>query len=49
MLTETDLPLKEIASTTGFEHSEYLSVVFKRLTGTTQGKYRKRTQSTIRS
>lgn len=49
MLTETDLPLKDIASTTGFEHSEYLSVVFKRLTGTTPGKYRKRTQSTIRS
>jgi LacI family transcriptional regulator len=30
MLTETDLPLREIARRTGFRHTEYLSVAFKR-------------------
>lgn len=42
LLTETDLPLKNIAALTGFEHIEYLSVVFKRLTGESPGQYRKR-------
>jgi LacI family transcriptional regulator len=33
MLTETDLPLREIARRTGFRHTEYLSVAFKRQYG----------------
>lgn len=40
LLAETDLPLKKIAQLTGFEHPEYLSVVFKRHTGETAGQYR---------
>lgn len=43
LLSETDLPLKAIAGMTGFEHIEYLSVVFKRLTGESPGQFRKRT------
>ncbi len=46
LLTETDLPLKSIAGMTGFEHIEYLSVVFKRVTGESPGQYRKRTRVT---
>ena len=45
LLTETDLPLKSIASMTGFEHIEYLSVVFKRMTGESPGHYRKHTRA----
>ncbi|RXK55322.1 helix-turn-helix domain-containing protein [Oleiharenicola lentus] len=45
LLTETDLPLKSIAGLTGFEHIEYLSVVFKRMTGESPGQYRKRTRT----
>jgi LacI family transcriptional regulator len=45
LLTETDLPLKSIAALTGFEHIEYLSVVFKRMTGEAPGQYRKRTRA----
>jgi LacI family transcriptional regulator len=41
LLVDTDLPLKSIASTAGFIHPEYLSVVFKRDTGTTPGAYRR--------
>jgi LacI family transcriptional regulator len=44
LLVETDFPLKKIADLTGFEHVEYLSVVFKRLTGQTPGAYRKKQQ-----
>lgn len=33
LLTETELPLAEIAGRTGFRHVEYLTVVFKRETG----------------
>lgn len=33
LLSETDLPLYQIAERAGFEHAEYLSVVFKRETG----------------
>ena len=40
LLRETDLPLAQIAERTGFKHSEYFSVVFKRETGQTPGKYR---------
>ncbi len=44
LLVETDFPLKEIADLTGFEHVEYLCVVFKRITGEPPGSYRKRMQ-----
>jgi len=45
LLSESDMPLKSIASLTGFEHIEYLSVVFKRMTGESPGQYRKRTRT----
>ena len=40
LLCETDLTLTQIASLTGFKHSEYFSVVFKREVGQTPGQYR---------
>lgn len=45
LLIETDFPLKRIAGLTGFEHVEYLSVVFKRLAGESPGGFRKRAQA----
>jgi LacI family transcriptional regulator len=39
-LANTDLTLADIASRTGFEHPEYLSVAFKRETGFTPAVYR---------
>lgn len=45
LLVETDFPLKKIADLTGFEHVEYMCVVFKRLTGDAPGAYRKRSQA----
>lgn len=42
LLFETDFPLKRIAELTGFEHVEYMCVVYKRLTGETPGSYRRR-------
>lgn len=44
LLFETDFPLKKIAELTGFEHVEYMCVVFKRLTGQSPGAYRKKLQ-----
>jgi LacI family transcriptional regulator len=44
-LIETDKKLEEIADITGFEHPEYLSVMFKRLTGETPRDYRQRHRS----
>lgn len=44
LLVETDLPLYLIAERTGFEHVEYLSVVFKRETGKTTSAFRAATQ-----
>ncbi|EDY84383.1 transcriptional regulator, AraC family protein [Verrucomicrobiia bacterium DG1235] len=44
MLTETELSLAEVAEITGFEHPEYMSVVFKRLTHTTPSAYRKKSK-----
>jgi AraC-like DNA-binding protein len=41
LLAETDLPLKQIARLAGYKHSEYMNVVFKRLTGQTPGRYRR--------
>lgn len=45
LLVETDLPLKEISEQAGFGHVEYMSVVFKRVTGETPGHYRKSVQA----
>jgi LacI family transcriptional regulator len=45
LLFETDYPLKQIAELTGFEHVEYMCVLFKRITGETPGEYRKKVQS----
>jgi len=45
LLAETDYKLKVIAELTGFEHIEYMSVVFKRVAGITPGEFRKRHQS----
>ena len=42
LLRETKLPLSQVASLTGFKHSEYFSVVFKREIGQTPGQYRGR-------
>lgn len=41
LLEETELPLSRIAELSGFQHAEYLSVVFKREVGMTPGSYRK--------
>ena len=40
LLAETDLPLSKIAELVGYEHPEYMSVVYKRETGQTPGDYR---------
>jgi LacI family transcriptional regulator len=40
LLAETDHSLERIAALSGFDHPEYMSVAFKRETGTTPGKYR---------
>jgi Transcriptional regulators len=45
LLFETDFPLKKIAELTGFEHVEYMCVVFKRITGEAPGSYRKKIQA----
>jgi LacI family transcriptional regulator len=45
LLFETDFPLKKIAELTGFEHVEYMCVVFKRLTSDSPGSYRKKVLS----
>jgi LacI family transcriptional regulator len=44
LLAETDLRLERIAELAGFEHPEYMSVVFKRQTGQTPGEYRRQAQ-----
>jgi len=41
LLTETDFTLERISELSGFEHPEYMSVVFKRLYSQTPGQYRK--------
>lgn len=40
LLTQTDLPLEEVAQRSGFAHVEYLSVAFKRETGVPPSKFR---------
>jgi LacI family transcriptional regulator len=42
LLTESDLPLAEVAERTGFEHAEYLSRLFKKRFGLPPGEFRKR-------
>lgn len=42
LLATTELSVAEIAERTGFEHTEYLSVAFRRATGTTPRDYRRR-------
>ena len=44
LLVRTDYPLTAIAQMTGFEHPEYMSVLFKRKEGITPGQYRARSQ-----
>ncbi len=41
LLTETDLPLADIAHRAGFAYMEYLSTTFRRQTGWTLGAYRR--------
>ncbi|MCF3651739.1 AraC family transcriptional regulator [Synoicihabitans lomoniglobus] len=45
LLLETDLSLEMIAARTGFEHPEYLTVMFKREVGVPPGRFRKRAMS----
>jgi len=45
LLTETDFTLEHIAELSGFEHPEYLSVIFKRTCGLTPGQYRRQHRS----
>jgi len=45
LLAETDLSLERIALLAGYEHPEYMSVVFKRQTAQTPGQYRRVAQS----
>jgi LacI family transcriptional regulator len=45
LLAETDFPLAQVAEKVGFEHPEYLSVIFKKKTRLTPGEFR--TQSRI--
>jgi LacI family transcriptional regulator len=49
LLMETDFPLKKIADLTGFEHVEYMCVVFKRITDQSPGNYRTQRQSAEKS
>ena len=41
LLAQTELPLAEIAELAGYEHPEYMCVVFKRETGCTPGEFRR--------
>lgn len=48
LLTVTDFTLEKISELSGFEHPEYMSVVFKRLVGQTPGQYRKQMQTSFK-
>jgi LacI family transcriptional regulator len=48
LLVETDFTLERIAELSGFEHPEYMSVLFKREIGQTPGKYRNQFGQRIR-
>ncbi|MEQ1825682.1 MAG: DNA-binding transcriptional regulator [Pirellula sp.] len=41
LLTQSDLTLEEVADRCGFEHPEYMSVVFKRHFGSSPGRFRR--------
>lgn len=41
LLSESDLPLAEVAEKAGFEHPEYMSRIFKKKLGITPGEFRK--------
>jgi LacI family transcriptional regulator len=45
LLATTDLSLALVSERTGFEHVEYFSVAFKRVTGETPGRYRARNKA----
>lgn len=45
LLAQTDLPIRQVAVTAGFEHQEYLGVVFKARTGATPAGYRRQARS----
>jgi len=45
LLAETDFTLERIAQLSGFEHPEYMSVLFKRETGQTPGQYRRQLEN----
>ena len=47
LLQSTELSLDEIARITGYEHSEYLSVVFRRETGETARQFRERSVTLV--
>ncbi|TWU33383.1 AraC family transcriptional regulator [Novipirellula artificiosorum] len=47
LLTETDLPMDQIASLCGFDHPEYMHVVFRRETDMTPGQYRRRSKANL--
>lgn len=47
LLTETDLSIGSIARRTGFPHEEYLSVVFRRETGTTPSDFRRQNRPSV--
>jgi LacI family transcriptional regulator len=47
LLTETNFTLERISELSGFEHPEYMSVVFKRLAGQTPGQFRKQMQPIV--
>ena len=49
LLSETDLPLTEIARAAGFPHAEYLSVTFKREVGETPREFRNNNRSSQRN
>lgn len=48
LLVDTEYPLKRIAELAGFEHVEYMSVVFKRISGITPGEFRRRHQDSLK-
>src|SRR5262249_19031201 len=44
-LAETELNLPRVAELAGYEHPDYLNVVYKRETGQTPGQYRRQVQT----
>ncbi len=46
LLMETDLPMDRIAALCGFDHPEYMHVVFRRETNMTPGQYRRNLRTT---